>query len=372
MVSWGDAGRAAGIGSNLIGIPFDYAAGKAEGEDDFRAGAGAVASGLGGWGGALQGAALGSALGPLGTAVGGIAGGIAGGFAGGWTADRLDEGIRGKNTGVKNNNMSQAVQLDNGDVAQVDDNGNIVGWLIKGGVVAAGVNATYNMGREIFDTVPTSYARNRAIFQADPALRATAQEAAQYAAREVPVDAMRAAGQGLRNSGNTIGRVWNAIPGNNAMKATAGLVLVGDQLTGGNLSRGVGRAIGGGADMIANAVGFKTDFDGQNKVSQQAIKGNNEMERAERARDTFNPDNDEIYQRGLRNNEDVEAYNNRLFERDKAANREWADKVDEVQRRNYLTNFTANQADALLRGYMSDIPNAVSNAIKGVTSARYN
>lgn len=380
MANWGRvAGQAFQRGAPLIGVAMDYAGGKAEGEDDIRAGAGAIGSGLGGWGGAVKGAAAGAALGSvvpvIGTAaggiVGGLAGGIAGSFAGGYAADRLDETVRGKNTGVKRNNMSQAVRLDNGDVAEVDDNGNFIGWIVKGGAVLAGGNAFYNVAREM-EGIPQSYAANKAIFQADPVLRATAEEAASYAAREIPGDVMRAAGQGLRNSGNTIGRVWNAIPGNNAAKALGVAVIAGDQLTGANLSKGVGRVLAGGADMIANAVGFNTDFDGKNQVSQQAIRNDNGMERTERNRNIFNADDERILQLQRENLGLAEAKENRDWQRGRDESWKVANRVDDIQRRNYLTNFTADQADALLKGYMNDIPRSVKDSLRTVFSTRFN
>lgn len=370
MVNWGNAGRIAGhafnTGGNILGAGLDYAAGKAEGEDDFRAGAGAVASGLGGWGGALQGAALGSALGPLGAAAGGIAGGIAGSFAGGWTADRADELVRGKNTGVKNNNMSQAVQLDNGDVAQVDDNGNLIGWLVKGGAVVAGGNALYGAGKELvadygFNRVsqPLPYSNNYASMQS---------------AKQTFQNAPNLIRQGAANSraGQMIGNVWNKIPGSNAAKGIGTAVIIGDQLTGGNLAKGVGRVLGGGADMIANVAGFKTDFDGQNQMSQQAIRNNNEQQRIEQNRGVQNPYDDEMYKRYRMMSEDARNREDAVWNRNKDEAWRVADKADEVSRRNYLTNFTAGQANALLQGYMTDIPNSVNNSLRTVFSARFN
>jgi hypothetical protein len=364
MVSWGDAGRVAGKGfnvvANTIGVPLDYMAGKAEGEDDFRAGAGAVASGLGGWKGALAGAGAGSMFGPLGTAVGGIAGGIAGGFAGGWAADRADELVRGKNTGVKNN-MSQAVQLDNGDVAEVDDNGNLIGWLVKGGAVVAGGDMIYNAGREL----ATDYGFNRAAFNS-----ANPSGVGRFNNTAAAQQTLGTAGQTIRGGvANSRAGQFISRMGRPGQLLAAGALI--DQATGGNVANAVGRGIAGGADMIANAVGIKSDLDGKNQVSQQAMKENRELQRAEQNRSTFNPDDDVIYQRGLRNNQDVEAYSNRLFERNDARNWKWAQRKDDVARRNYLTAFTADQADALLKGYMSDIPNSVNQALQTTLNARF-
>ena len=382
MVNWGNAGRIAGkafpIVFNTIGVPLDYMAGKAEGEDDFRAGAGAVASGLGGWKGALAGAGLGSALGPAGTLAGGIAGGMAGSFAGGWTADRLDETVRGKqtlasNTGARNN-MSQAVRLENGDVAEVDDNGNIVGWLVKGGVVLAGGNAIYNVTREIaqnpINPVQTYQGFQQAYNTMNPSGVGMVNNmaAGQSMAGQVGSQLRTNVGQGLRNTGNNIGRVWNAIPGNNAVKATAGLVLAADQLTGANLSRGVGRAIGGSIDAVTNAVGLKTDFDGQNKVSQQQIKQNNEAARVDDNLDISNRYDQAIYEQGFRNRQEMEDYNTRLWNREKEeANRIFQEK-DRIARRNYLTEFTAKQAGDLLTNY-SNMPESVARGVAAIYQA---
>lgn len=383
MVDWQNAGRMVGkafpVVSNTIEVPFDYMAGKAEGEDDFRAGAGAVASGLGGWKGALAGAGAGAALGPAGALAGGIIGGMAGSFAGGWTADRVDEFVRGKNTGIRNNtgarnNMSQTVRLENGDVVEVDDNGNIVGWLVKGGVVLAGGNAIYNIGKEIAQN-PINPGQAYQGFQQvyntiNPSGIGQVNNiaAAQSAAGEVGKQLRANVGQGLRNTGNNIGRVWNAIPGSNAVKGAAGLVLVGDQLTGGNLAKGVGRVLGGGADMIANTVGFNTDFDGQNRMSQQQIRQNNETARADNALKVANVFDDELIRQGFRNRQELEDYNTRLWNREKEeANRIFQEK-DRIARRNYLTEFTAAQARDLLKNY-AEMPESVARGIAGIYQA---
>lgn len=71
-------------------------AGKAEGEDNIRALAGAGGSTAGGWGGAMGGAAIGTAILPgIGTGIGALIGGGLGSFAGGWGADRADQIVRG-------------------------------------------------------------------------------------------------------------------------------------------------------------------------------------------------------------------------------------------------------------------------------------
>lgn len=106
MSVMGQIGRIAGgpVGNLAFGA-FDYASGKAAGEDDIRALAGAAGNTAGGWSGGAAGAATGAALGTMllpgiGTAIGGVLGGIAGGISGstggGWAADRIDEVVRGK------------------------------------------------------------------------------------------------------------------------------------------------------------------------------------------------------------------------------------------------------------------------------------
>lgn len=102
----GQIGRIAGgpVGNLAFGA-FDYASGKAAGEDDIRALAGGAGNTAGGWAGGAAGAAKGAALGTLlmpgvGTAIGGVLGGIIGGVAGssagGYLADRADDLVRGK------------------------------------------------------------------------------------------------------------------------------------------------------------------------------------------------------------------------------------------------------------------------------------
>lgn len=366
MVNWQNAGRIAGqavnTGGNILGSGFDYVSSKAEGEDDIRAAAGALGSGLGGWGAALKGAALGSAFGPAGAFAGGLIAGMAGDFAGGWAADRLDEFVRGKNTGVKNKTMTQAVQLENGDVAQVDDDGNFIGWLIKGGVLLGGSEVLYNVGKELM----TDYGFNR-ISQPLPYSNSYA---SMQAAKQTFQNAPNLIRQGAANSTTrqVIGNVWNKIPGSNVAKGIGTAVIIGDQLTGGNLAKGVGRVLGGGADMIANAAGFKTDFDGQNKMSQQQIKQNNEAARVDNALKVANIFDDELIRQGFRNRQELEDYNNRLWNREKEeANRIFQEK-DRIARRNYLTEFTATQARDLLKNY-AEMPASVARGIAEIYQA---
>lgn len=355
-------GKAFPVVLNTIGVPFDYMAGKEEGEDDFRAGAGAVASGLGGWKGALAGAGAGAALGPAGALAGGIIGGMAGSFAGGWTADRTDEFVRGKNTGRNNtgarNNMSQAVQLQNGDVAEVDDNGNFVGWLVKGGILVAGGEALYGAGKNAYQEI----ARQRQASNIGLGMgnRPFNSANAINNAKAVGSQAL----EGLVNS--RAGQMVGALP--TWGKVAAGALLADQTLNSGRVTNTLLRPITGGADMIANAVGFKTDFDGQNRMSQQQIRQNNEAARADSALKVANLFDDELIRQGFRNRQELEDYNTRLWNREKEeANRIFQEK-DRIARRNYLTEFTAAQARDLLKNY-AEMPASVARGIAEIYQA---
>lgn len=98
------AGKYLGPVGSVLGAGLDYSDGKAQGEDDIRAGAGATGSAAGG----VIGGVLGTALGPLGT----IAGSVVGSTVGGWLGDRADELVRGNAgvTGVKEQGQLQGQQ----------------------------------------------------------------------------------------------------------------------------------------------------------------------------------------------------------------------------------------------------------------------
>lgn len=369
MVNWGNAGKIAGRGLNVvgntIGVPFDYMAGKAQGEDDFRAGAGAVASGLGGWKGALAGAGLGSTLGPAGTLIGGIAGGMAGNFAGGWTADRVDEFVRGKqalantNTGVNKSNMAQNVQLENGDVAQVDDNGNFIGWLVKGGALVAAGEALYGAGRNAYQELASQrQASNIGLGMGGN--RPFNPTNAMNNVRAVGSQAL----QGVTNS--RAGQMVRALP--TWGKVAAGALLADQTLNSGRITNTLIRPITGGADMIANAIGFNTDFDGQNKVSQQQIKQNNEAARVNDNLDISNRYDQAMYEQGFRNRQEMEDYNTRLWNREKEEANRIFQENDRIARRNYLTEFTAKQAGDLLSNY-AQMPESVARGVAAIYQA---
>lgn len=91
------AGKYLGPVGSVVGAGFDYTDGKAQGEDDIRAAAGAAGSTAGG----VIGGVLGTALGPVGS----IAGSVVGSTVGGWLGDRADELVRG-NTGMSGANAN--------------------------------------------------------------------------------------------------------------------------------------------------------------------------------------------------------------------------------------------------------------------------
>lgn len=401
-MSWQNAGRIAGTAFNrvmpVVGGVIDYSAGKEEGEDDIRAAAGAIGSTAGGLAGAAKGAAIGAGIGSVvpfvGTAAGGLVGGLIGGIggslAGGWSADRADEFVRGKNTGInkqysnnstayannRRGNMTQTVDIGNGDVVEVDDNGNFIGWIAKGGVLVGGGNAVYSIGREALN----QYQANRTAFNAlNPGGVGRFNNAA--AAQQVLGNARQVAGAGLRNYGTNaaqawnaipgtryVNRAWNAIPGNNYVKGGALLAIGVDQLTGGHGARFLGRAIGGGADAIANAVGVPTDFDGQNAESQQGIQRNKEMQREEQYAGIENPYDTSIYQQGLNNRKDLQDYELALWDRKTQEARDIFQKRDAIARRNFMTEFTAKQAGDLLNSY-AQMPESVARSIASIYQA---
>jgi hypothetical protein len=138
-------GKLAGKAVPVIGGVLDYAAGKAEGEDDIRALAGATGSAAGTWGGAAAGAAAGAAIGSvvpvvgtvIGGAVGGILGGMGGGSAGGWVADRIDDAVRGKPQGDRNTSPTTKAGMLIGAVDSLDkEKNNMFGQLGKGLLMA--------------------------------------------------------------------------------------------------------------------------------------------------------------------------------------------------------------------------------------------
>jgi hypothetical protein len=94
------AGKYLGPVGTVIGGGLDFADGKAQGEDDIRAGAGALGSAGLGTAGMIAGGVVG---GPIGGFVGGMVGSTVGGFVG----DRVDELVRG-NAGIQQQKQMEA------------------------------------------------------------------------------------------------------------------------------------------------------------------------------------------------------------------------------------------------------------------------
>lgn len=349
-----------------VGAVIDYAGGKADGEDDFRAIAGAAGSGLGGWGGMVKGAAIGGAIGSApGAFIGGIIGGIGGSIAGGWAADRLDETVRGKpaqaNTGVRN--MSKIVETQDGRLAEVDDNGNFLSWVVPAIALGIAGDGLYRVGQE----AATNYDWNKtALDLANPSGVGRFNNTA--AAQQTLGNARQVVSQGLRNTGDDIVRGWNRLPGSTPVKAIGLTALALDQMTGGNVTKAIGRGIAGGADAIANTLGFRTDFDGKNQQSQEAIRRNREVAREEQNRDIIDAYNKAIYEHGFRNRQEVEDYENRLWNREAQEAREIFQKRDDIARRNFMTEFTAKQAVDMLNNY-AEMPESVARGIAAIYQA---
>lgn len=151
----GTTGRMAGLGKlagRVAPVAFaglDYAMGKAEGEDDIRAVAGAGGALVGGMKGAASGAAMGSVAGPVGTVVGGLIGGTVGSFAGGWGADRVDDLVRGRPQRDRDNAPDTRLGMLGGVANSAMEAGETMnpmavgrGLAIGAGVIGAGTGLT--------------------------------------------------------------------------------------------------------------------------------------------------------------------------------------------------------------------------------------
>jgi hypothetical protein len=148
-------GKLAGRAAPVLFAGLDYATGKAEGEDDIRALAGAGGALVGGMKGAATGAALGSVAGPVGTIVGGLIGGAAGSFAGGWGADRIDDVVRGRPKTDTDTAPDTRLGMMGGAVSGLAGGGNNVNpWAMgKAAVVGAGVLGAGVGAKGIYDNV---------------------------------------------------------------------------------------------------------------------------------------------------------------------------------------------------------------------------
>lgn len=355
----------------VVGGVLDFNAAKEQGKDNFGAAVSATGSGLGGWAGGVKGAALGTALGgPVGGVIGGIGGGILGSIGGSSAASAVDGLVRGNKANASTGNNMRQVQLQDGSIVEVDDDGNILGVLFAGtGLAVAGNTArrVYQQGINPMQTYQGYQGMNNAI---NPVGRGATNNIA--AAQSTIKTVGSQVGAGIRQSADDFINLARRVPGGKYAATAAGLALL-DQITGGNVARGAGRAIAGGADMLT---GNQFDFDGKNTPAQQAQRQGqrqiNNQQNFERNRDIYNPFDDEKIRR---RNEGLALAADRLdfeYERGLRDNIAIAERADEIQRRNALTEFTANQASDLLQGYMSSIPNSVANSLRGVMSARYN
>lgn len=324
---------------------FDYYDGKQTGEDDIRAGAGAVGSTLGGWGGAATGATIGAAIGSavpiIGTAIGGAVGAIAGGtlgsFTGGWGADRTDELIRG-----------------NKQMQYYDRNGNLIGEDNQ--PEPDGVHNALNFGAGATALGVGGMAVNN--LRKTGVNPATTYQVARGLGSTRPQAAMGAGKVFAQNAGEALTKLpgWGKVLG-------AGALLYGtDQVLGRPIEK-----------MIDSVTGQVTNLDNDpvnRNYNQQirALQRNADMQRQQSqltgqlTYDQLKNDGTLRYmdEQARRDRHDAEAYNNRTFYRDTLE-----------ARRNAAYSTRAQAARDLLGGYMSSIPNAVAQSVQNVTNARF-
>ena len=200
---------------------FDYAGGKAEGEDDIRAAAGAGGSALGGWGGAVGGAAIGTAILPgIGTGIGALVGGGLGGFGGGWGADRIDQAVRGNRGAntlerLQENNTSRNVLAGTGAI----------------GAAGYGLNKLF-LGKNMYRTDPR-----------------VAYETARLAGLGRGQAAAAASTVAPGYAGDVAGAAYKAIPGWGKVAGAVGAGVVANNMA--------GNPVGGAIDALS---GGRTDF----------------------------------------------------------------------------------------------------------------
>lgn len=229
VANWlGAAGKSAtNLGPlDAVFAGFDYMGGKAEGEDDIRAAAGAVGSAAGGWGGAMGGAATGAAIGSIvpgiGTVIGGGIGALVGGglgsFAGGWGADRIDQAVRG-NRGANALERSQ----------ESDTSRNVIAGAGAVGAGAYGLNKL-SKGKDMYS----------------PQMQA---EMLRRGVNPARVNMASGAGQFVDNAAATPGAILRGTPG----WAKAAGVLGAGVLA----NNALGNPVGGAIDAVT---GGRTDF----------------------------------------------------------------------------------------------------------------
>jgi hypothetical protein len=370
-------GKGLSRGLPILGAVGDYADGKAQGEDEIRAGVGAAGSGLGGWGGAAAGAGIGQALIPIpgvGAAIGGIVGGIAGTFAGGWGADRADDLVRGNNN-KQNKENKMASFYDSTDPylrekarreqeqQQYDNRPYGFGDFLGGATnVAAAGTGLYAVGKSARDTNFANPFRT-----AEDLVRSGI-------SRE---SASNIATQTLKTQGKNF--VKNIPFAGKAALAIGGAKLVDDTLFGGAGQR----MLTGAGDAVTGNV-FDLDGRGDGRSQQQRWDDDQRRYEAEQRKkvDEENvrrinalPSNDPYLRQMQWINEAAE---DKLLRRmDSEYDRKFndskfvAERATQIQRENYLTETQAKQASELMNAYSRDIPQGVSTMLNSVFNARY-
>jgi hypothetical protein len=360
---------------DVLTTGLDYSQGKDEGEDDIRAGVGAVGSTLGGWKGALAGAGAGSAFGPVGTVVGGIIGGTAGGFLGGWGADRADDLIRGNKNKQRDKDNSMATfssgygnYFDEERARREEEEriyrergyglGDLATHLGTAGAVGTGVYGVAKSAKQ------TNFVNPFAL--ADDLVQSGISRGS---ARQI-------AGQTLKSQAGNFARNMPLV-GKAAIGIGAAKLL--DDATGGNVQRGLAGAFdavtGNILDLDARGDGksdaqrmeekqaeeqkkYQQFLDKENERRINALPSNNPYLTAmqginEAAQDKLLRRADLEYERGFRDRQYV------------------AERATQIGRENFLTETQAKQARELMNAYARDIPFAVTNQLNGIFSARY-
>lgn len=336
---------------DLVFSYLDYEAGKAEGEDDIRAAAGAGGSGAGG----IIGGVIGSKLGPLGA----IAGNYIGSNVGGWLGDRADELFRGntgssENKSIRDANMSSfSMGLD--PAYRQEDQYTAGDFVSQASNVGLGAMTAYGLGKGAYNT------------------------------RQSINTALQGGVDPRVFNPRTTGKIFRqAMPRGTATAAVLlGGKLLDDALLGGAVQRG----IGGVADAVT---GNFFDFDGRgdgrspqerNMMNQEERqRGLAEQRNAMRTQNNaslqnsaalMSPYNDQLQQMNdqmLMNALDREDY---VYNRNLTDSERVAERSLQAGRENYLMQTRANQAKDLMNAYTRDIPASVTNMLNGVFNARY-
>lgn len=359
MTNWGwarNAGKYAGpIANTAFGV-LDYADGKAQGEDDIRATAGAIGSTVGGIGGVAAGAATGAAIGSVipgaGTAIGGLVGGaiglgstLIGGYlgnqVGGWTADRTDELIRG-NKGVNNNNNMATFNQ-----GMTDEYGRPIGQQKQQGW---GMDDS-NWG--FLDTIATGTVLGTGAVAARNGLHGNNPINQYQLARQTGIPRRVAVPAVAKQAAQNIGRGFQNLPlGGKYALASAALYGANEVL---------GKPVQGFLDFVT---GNNFDFDGKGKPAPSNTANSQRDQRmVNEAYGIPNYDMPLTPQKMAKINADREDYTyRRNFNDTRDVNREG----DERYRRRRAMEIRADQARDLTVAFSQSIPNAVANQIQTI------